>query len=322
LGGGVEDQETDQGHPGLVLLGQACPETVLADRDTQRAKALAGEFLESAVDAAPHPGCLEGDGSLRRLDMGADAEDRGQGAFGHHQARITVLDEDAQALADEVVGDLAELPIPRDGGGDLGGRLGADGLVDGVLESGLQEGVQVGVGQHPLAVVPLHVKRRTQAHQSFGKGSRLVGAEHVHGAEVLDGRQPLDDDAGRGHAPGAVGQVDGDNRREKLGGEPDGEGQREEQRVQHRAVEIDVGREDGQDENQGDLHQEIPHPSDPSLEIGLGGAEPEALGDLPELRVGTGGHHERRGRTAHRVGAKEERVRPPSRRGVGIEDPG
>ena len=85
------------------------------------------------------------------------------------------------------------------------------------------------------------------------------------------------------HAPGAVRQVDADDGRQQLRRQPDGERQREEERVQDRAVQVDVDGEDGEDQHQRHLHQEVAEAADAALELGLRRPQPQPLGDLAEL---------------------------------------
>ena len=59
----------------------------------------------------------------------------------------------------------------------------------------------------------------------------LVRAEHVHGAEVLDRVQPLDDDLLARHRDGAAREVGGDDHRQHLRREADGDRDSEEERL-------------------------------------------------------------------------------------------
>ena len=78
------------------------------------------------------------------------------------------------------------------------------------------------------------------------------------------------------HALGAVGQVDADDRRQQLRRQADGQRQREEEGLEDRAVEVDVDREDGDDQHQRDLHQEVAEAPDAAFELGLRRPEPAA----------------------------------------------
>ena len=126
----------------------------------------------------------------------------------------------------------------------------------------------------------------------------------------MDG-QTLDDDLRLGHALGAVGQVDADDRRQQLRSQPDRQRQGEEEGVEHRPVQVDVDGEDDDHEHQRHLHQEVAEPPHAVLELGLGRPEPEPLGDLAELRCPSRcGRPAACAAAAHHVRAHEERVGP------------
>ena len=61
----------------------------------------------------------------------------------------------------------------------------------------------------------------------LGQRPGLVGAQHVHGAKVVDGGKPLHDHATRGQPPCTVRERHGDHHRQKLGREADGKRERE-----------------------------------------------------------------------------------------------
>ncbi|OPY51226.1 MAG: hypothetical protein A4E48_01591 [Methanosaeta sp. PtaU1.Bin060] len=148
-------------------------------------------------------------------------------------------------------------------------------------------------------------------HTPLGERPSLVAAQHIHAAEILDGRQPLDDDLMRGHLPRAVGQVDADDGRQKLWGESHGEGKGEEEGFNDGALKIDIDGEDGDDQKQCHPQKEIAKAPDTHLELGHGLPELQSLGDLPELGISASVHHHSRGSSAHHIGAHEEAVRAP-----------
>ena len=88
-------------------------------------------------------------------------------------------------------------------------------------------------------------------------------------------------DGERAGAPGEVQHHDG---RQKLRGEPHGEGDREEERFEERALERNVRGEDAHHEQQGDSRHEEPECPDAALEVRLGRALGEAEGDGPVAR--------------------------------------
>jgi len=81
----------------------------------------------------------------------------------------------------------------------------------------------------------------------------LSGAQQGHRAEVFNGVQALDDDLLGGHPPGAGGEADADDGGQQLRGEPDRQREREQHRVDERAVQQQVDHED-----RGDQHHHRP----------------------------------------------------------------
>ena len=110
---------------------------------------------------------------------------------------------------------------------------------------------------------------------------------------------------GLDHPGCAAGQVDADDGRQELWGQPHRQGQGEQHGIQQVAVEKQVKGEDGQDHHQGELHEEVAETAHPPLELGLRRAQPQPLGDLPELGLPSRERHQGGGRAAHHVGAHE-----------------
>ena len=100
-----------------------------------------------------------------------------------------------------------------------------------VAQAGLVVAVQVGEPQHPLALVAVDIHVLLQEDLVLGQRAGLVGAQHVHGAEVLDGVQALDDDLLARHRERALGQVAADDHRQHLGGEAHRHRQGEQERL-------------------------------------------------------------------------------------------
>ena len=95
----------------------------------------------------------------------------------------------------------------------------------------------------------------------LGEGAGLVAAEHVHGAEVLDRRQLLDDHLPAGERARALGEARGHDDGKHLGRDADGDACREQQCVDHVALGPRV---DGEDGRCHDEHQAHEHPRDAS----------------------------------------------------------
>jgi hypothetical protein len=65
--------------------------------------------------------------------------------------------------------------------------------VEQVLETRLEVADQVPRQEHVLGFAPSNVAMPHEDDTVLGERPRLVGAQHVHGSEVLDGVKPLDD---------------------------------------------------------------------------------------------------------------------------------
>ena len=88
----------------------------------------------------------------------------------------------------------------------------------------------------------------------------LVGAQHIHGAEVLDRVEALDDDLLPGHGQRALGQADRDDHRQHLRRQPHGDRQREEEGL----LPIVFGQAiDEEDQRHHHRHEPDHQPSEP-----------------------------------------------------------
>ena len=141
-----------------------------------------------------------------------------------------------------------------------------DRVVQRALDARLKVTVQVDEAQDVVVVLPLDVHVPVEHDLAFGQGARLVAAEDLHAAEVLDGRKLLDEDLLPRHPPRALRQRDRDDHRHHLRRHPDCERDREEKRLQQRALENDVDQQDEQ-------HQQHDHPRDHQPEVAYATAE-------------------------------------------------
>ena len=119
--------------------------------DAQRAEALAAELREALVDLVPHGGDVR---RSRRRPSPRSSRPRARSSSAPLvtiRCRSPCGDQDAQPLADEVVGHLVQLLVA----GHVERTVGADRLVDRIGEARLEEGVEVGVEQDLLALLAL-----------------------------------------------------------------------------------------------------------------------------------------------------------------------
>ena len=116
-------------------------------------------------------------------------------------------------------------------------------------------------------VVAVGPDRALEREPPLGERAGLVGAQDRHAAEVLDRGQALDEHAAPGERAGPAAQVDRDDRRQELGRQADRERDGEQQRLDERTLEGDIGREDPDDEQQDDPRHEEAEASHPALEV-------------------------------------------------------
>jgi hypothetical protein len=134
-------------------------------------------------------------------------------------------------------------------------------------------------------------ERPLQHHLAAGQCPGLVGEEHVRVAQVLDAHEPPHQRAEPGHPPSAGGQAHGHDRGQELRGQADGDGEREEERVQHGPTESRVDHEDAAGEDGGDHRQQSDVGSEAPLEGRRRRDLAQAAGHRAEAGRRTGGDH-------------------------------
>ena len=87
----------------------------------------------------------------------------------------------------------------------------------------------MGEGQHLGLINADSIGGPREAQGAFRQRARLVGAQHVHAAEIFDRRQAPDQHPAVGQLPGPGGQRDGDDCRQQFGRHANGQSHREEQ---------------------------------------------------------------------------------------------
>ncbi len=189
----VEDHEPDECHARLIFLADLGLRPDVPHGHAQSAQALLAKFDEEPFNPRSERGQLD-DFARRRFDRRADLQHVGQRALGHEQVSTLSIDQDAEALADEVVRLLVELPIGR----RRRTRLGADRRVDRVGVSRLERGVEIREEPDPIARPSLGIDHRPKPDFTLSQRTGLVRAEHIHAAQVLDGGQPAHDHCARG----------------------------------------------------------------------------------------------------------------------------
>ena len=104
---------------------------------------------------------------------------------------------------------------------------------------------------------------------------------------MLDRRQPLDDHLALRHPLGAPAQRDGHDHRQELGGQPDRERQREQQRLERIAPQERADQEHEQHQPDDGPHDDHAEPTGAQLEFGGRRLLHQRVRDGAELRVPT-----------------------------------
>ncbi len=147
--------------------------------------------------------------------MAGDGEHFLDRALADQQVIATaVLDDDRQAPTDEVERQLIDLAV---GERHLELRIllgeAQHRLVHQVLHAALVMAVQPGQAEDRVIALPVGADMVLEDDLVLGQGAGLVGAQHIHRAEVLDRVQTLDHHLAPGHGHGALGEVGADDHR-------------------------------------------------------------------------------------------------------------
>ena len=168
---------------------------------------------------------------------------------------------------------------------------------------------EIGVAQDFLALVFENVAMDFEDDVVNGQRAGLVGAEHVHRAEVLDGIEPLDDDLLLRHGQRALGQADRDDHRQHFRRQADGDRQREEKRLFPVVLGEAVDDEDQRHHHHHETNHQPGEFLDALVKRRLDLLAGEAAGHLAEISLRAGGDDDRRGRAAFHAGAEKAEVR-------------
>ena len=136
--------------------------------------------------------------------------------YGHHAPR-------------KVERDLVEFPVLLNQG--LLVEIGAiqDRCIEQVLQTGLKMADEVPIPEHFIRFLAGDIAMPLQDNPIFGERAGLIGAEHVHSAEVLNSVETLYDHFLAAHGERALGEADGDNHGQHLRGQANSDGHREEE---------------------------------------------------------------------------------------------
>ena len=164
------------------------------------------------------------------------------------------------------------------------------------------------MAQHARILVAVGVEVALEHDAVLGEGAGLVAAQHVHGAEVLDRRQFLDDDLAAGEVLGSLRQTRGHDDGKHLRRDAHGHARGEQQRIDDVALGGGVDGKDCRRHDEHQAHQQHRDARDAAVERALLAAPVEHLGDAAQVGVRTGGHDKRHGGAVLHGGAGKDDV--------------
>ena len=107
-----------------------------------------------------------------------------------------------------------------------------NGQIHQILITGLEIAVQIGVAKDPAVVLPVDIQVIFQHNLVLGQGSGFVRAEDIHGPEILDGVQILDNGLLLAHRHCTFGKAGGHNHGQHFGGQPHRNGNAEQEGIE------------------------------------------------------------------------------------------
>ena len=196
-----------------------------------------------------------------------------------------------------------------------------DRRVDRVVDAGLEGRVEERELPDGGRRAPLRIRGVGEDDRPFGQRAGLVGAQDGHASQVFDRVQAADDDALLAHGPRARRERDAHDRGQELRREPDGEGDREEQRLDERTVEQEIHRQDEEDDHDHRADQQVAELPEPAGEVGFGLPRAQPCGDRAERGAPPRLDDDDPRRAAAHRRAEEHDVRPLGERRIGGDDP-
>ncbi len=273
-------------------------------RDAEEAQALAALGVEQRVDPRPRGGVERHHPAVRQFGTRAQRQQRLRRALGQQLALALVLHQHRQAAAIEIERNVVDASI----GAVVRLPDGEQRIVEIAARAAGKPAVEASQLRGARAVGAVDAKTASVNDPAFRQRSGLVGAQHLHGAEVMDSRESLDHDPARGHPHGAARQGDGHDHRQKFRRESDGQRHREQKTLQRQAVAQQLREKHEQHQKPGqpqDQHAERLHPA---LESGRRGFLLDQARDLAKARRGAGRHHQHGRLTADETGAAEQGI--------------
>ena len=164
------------------------------------------------------------------------------------------------------------------------------------------------MAQHARVLVAIGVEVALEYDAVFGEGAGLVAAQDVHGTQVLDRRQLLDDNLATGEVLGALRQARGHDDGKHLRRDAHGHARGEQQRVDDVALGGGVGGKDGRRHNEHEAYEQHGDARNAAVKRALLAASVEHLGDAAQVGVRAGGNDKRHGSAVLHGGAGKDDV--------------
>src|SRR5579862_4462847 len=179
------------------------------------------------------------------------------------------------------------------------------GTVEHILQAGLKMADEIGVAQDGIAFVFEDVAMELKDDVVDGQRAGLIGAQHIHRTEVLDGVEFFDDNLLFRHGESAFGEADRNNHRQHFRREADGDSHGEQKRLLPIVLEHSI---DDENHRYHD-HHERDHQPHKMLYTTIEGGDDlragEALGHLAEIGLRAGRDDDRGSRAAFHAGTEE-----------------
>jgi hypothetical protein len=182
------------------------------------------------------------------------------------------------------------------------------GDVEQILQAGLKVTVEISVLQHPVRIFAVDVEVALQDDTILRQRSGLIGAQHVHCAEILNRIEPFDDDLLARHRDRALPQVHRHDHRQHFGREADRDRDREQQRFQPIAFGHPVDDEHRRHHDQHEADHQPGEPIDALVEGGRHASSGYLVHQLPEKSCSPGPHDDSGRIPAQYIGAHEADV--------------
>ena len=190
-----------------------------------------------------------------------------------------------------------------------------DGSVERTSDATLEPAVDASEREHAGAVTTVGSDPGQQADFRLGERPRLVRAQHVHGAEIMNGRKPLDDHLAFRHAQCAARETHRHHHRQQLRREADSKSGSEQEQLDDGAAEGKVSQQHEQRQEDGQAHDQQAEPVNAALKGARLLIAGERRGDTAEAGGASGGDNEHGRLSAHHGCACEQRIERVGRHG-------